>query len=42
MIFVNISLARGWKIKTRSKSFVSSSPLNALARNVNVPGLFLS
>src|SRR3989304_4428518 len=42
MIFVNIGLTRRRTIKTRSKSFVSSSPLNALARNSDVLGLFLS
>lgn len=28
-------------MKPRSKSFVSSSPLNALAQDINVLGLFL-
>jgi hypothetical protein len=42
MIFVNIAITLRQTIKARSKSFVSSSPLNALARYINVLGLFLS
>jgi hypothetical protein len=41
MIFVNSGGVRRVMMKPRSKSFVSSSPLNALAQCVLVLGLFL-
>jgi hypothetical protein len=42
MIFVKHGAPRWRTIKARSKSFVSSSPLNALAQHFLVLGLFFS